>query len=159
MRIFFIGCLTLLGIMLCITDFSYGHGLAYFSVLEHGYGFAWNLLILFVGVATGSYLMQDLVQEGQENYNLYRNMFSKWESTRDKWKALEDKFISLQLERDELRLARQTHVEKLKRLEDVQDMIQAVERQYGGRGQTTVDLTSYREIKASLWKDVFGYGK
>ena len=97
MRIFFIGCLTLLGIMLCITDFSYGQGLAYFSVLEHGYGFAWNLLILFVGVATGSYLMQDLVQEGQENYNLYRNMFSKWESTRDKWKALEDKFISLQL--------------------------------------------------------------
>ena len=96
MRIFFIGCLTFLGIGLCILDFSYGQGLAYFSVLEHGYGFAWNLLILFVGVATGSYLMQDLVQEGQENYLLYRKMFSKWESTRDKWKSLED-ILSLSL--------------------------------------------------------------
>ena len=158
MRIFFIGCLTLLGIMLCITDFSFGQGLAYFSVLEHGTGFAWNLLILFVGVALGSYLMQDLVEQGQENYRLYNNMFSKWTTTKKAKNDLEDKFISLQLERDDLRLARQTHIEKLKRLEDIQDMIRAIESQYGGRGQTTVDLTSYKEVKASLWKDVFGYG-
>jgi hypothetical protein len=38
-------------------------------------------------------------------------------------------------------------------------MIRAIDIQYGGRNQKTVDLTQHREIKEQLWKEVFNYGK
>ena len=38
-------------------------------------------------------------------------------------------------------------------------MIRAIETQYGGRSQTTVNLTEYLQAKDSIWDKVFRYGK
>ena len=70
----------------------------------------------------------------------------------NKLKELEDKYSKLQTERD-------VHIYDLNRVEQIEDMIRAIETQYGGRSQTTVNLTEYLQAKDSIWEKVFRYGK
>jgi len=161
MRILYIGCLTLIGIFFCFTDLHFTSNGVFIDRINAPYlgGFIWNLATLTIGVFTGSALMGHLVEGYYKYYDLYTTSKSSLIDARDRLKKLEDKYIALGLQRDELRLDKHNHSDKLKRLEDVRDMIRAIDIQYGGRNQKTVDLTQHREIKEQLWKEVFNYGK
>ena len=161
MRIFYIGCLTLLGVVMCFTQLNiFNGGVVVEQIVAPTLPtFIWNIITLLVGVITGTVLMGNLVEGYYEYYDLYGQQKKVLIDARDRIKKLEDKFIALGLERDELKIEKTTHSKKLQRLEDVQDMIRAIENQYGGRSQTTVDLSQYKKIKSELWKEVFYYGK
>ena len=154
MRIFLIGCLTLLGLVLCFTQLTIFHGGVSVQEIDAPTlpKFIWNLATLMTGIFLGSMLMQNLVEGYYKYYDLFQKQKEVLIDARDRLKTLEDKYSKLQTERD-------VHIYDLHRIEQIEDMIRAIETQYGGRSQTTVDLTEYLEAKKSIWDKVFSYGK
>jgi len=112
----------------------------------------WNLSTLTIGIFIGSALMGNLVEGYYKYYDLFQNQKDVLINARNRLKILEDKYSNLQTERD-------IHIYDLNRVEQIEDMIRAIERQHGGRSQTTVNLTEYLEAKDSIWEKVFRYGK
>ncbi len=154
MRIFIIGCLTLIGLALCFTQLTIFNG--GISVQEIDAPtlptFIWNLATLMVGIFLGSMLMQNLVEDYYKYFDLFQKQKDVLDDARHRLKTLEDKYTKIQTERD-------VHIYDLHRIEQIEDMIRAIETQYGGRSQTTVNLTEYLEAKQSLWEKVYRYGK
>jgi hypothetical protein len=98
MRIFGIIMLTLLGVMLSIV--SVNGGFQGFNLVGfNGVSFLLNILILFVGVGTGSLLMNDINQLYLKYYNAYHK--------------LRDEHEKLTLQKDELRLDAIVHFDKI----------------------------------------------
>ena len=112
----------------------------------------WNLTTLSIGIFIGSALMGNLVEGYYKYYDLFLNQKDVLDNARNRLKELEDKYSKLQTERD-------VHIYDLNRVEQIEDMIRAIETQYGGRSQTTVNLTEYLQAKDSIWEKVFRYGK
>jgi hypothetical protein len=121
MRIFGIFALTILGVYLSIIsvngslqDFSLV-GVSPFGIT----GFAINILILFVGVATGVLLLSDYSDRATEYYNKYY--------------ALVEKHEKLKGQRDELRL------DAIRNFDRIFQEIKALRKQKG------LDLRTYSE--------------
>ena len=154
MRIFYIMCLTILGLFLVFTQliiFNGGVSIQQISMPMLP-TMIWNLVTLTIGIFIGSALMGNLVEGYYKYYDLFQNQKSVLINARDRLKTLEDKYSKLQTERD-------VHIYDLNRVEQIEDMIRAIETQYGGRSQTTVNLTEYLQAKDSIWDKVFRYGK
>ena len=154
MRIFYIMCLTIIGLFLVFTQliiFNGGVSIQQISMPMLP-TMIWNLVTLTIGIFIGSALMGNLVEGYYKYYDLFQNQKSVLINARDRLKDLEDKYSKLQTERD-------VHIYDLNRVEQIEDMIRAIETQYGGRSQTTVNLTEYLQAKDSIWEKVFRYGK
>ena len=154
MRIFYIMCLTILGLFLVFTQLIIFNGGVSIQQIDAPMLpiMIWNLSTLTIGIFIGSALMGNLVEGYYKYYDLFQNQKDVLINARDRLKTLEDKYSKLQTERD-------VHIYDLNRVEQIEDMIRAIERQHGGRSQTTVNLTEYLEAKDSIWDKVFRYGK
>ena len=154
MRIFYIMCLTILGLFLVFTQLTIFNGGVRIQQIDAPMlpTMIWNLTTLSIGIFIGSALMGNLVEGYYKYYDLFQNQKSVLINARDRLKDLEDKYSKLQTERD-------VHIYDLNRVEQIEDMIRAIETQYGGRSQTTVNLTEYLQAKDSIWDKVFRYGK
>ena len=154
MRIFYIMCLTILGLFCVFTQLTIFNGGVRIQQINAPMlpTMIWNLSTLTIGIFIGSALMGNLVEGYYKYYDLFQNQKSVLINARDRLKELEDKYSKLQTERD-------VHIYDLNRVEQIEDMIRAIERQHGGRSQTTVNLTEYLEAKDSIWDKVFRYGK
>ena len=154
MRIFYIMCLTILGLFFVFTQLTIFNGGVSIQEIDAPMlpTMIWNLSTLTIGIFIGSALMGNLVEGYYKYYDLFQNQKSVLINARDRLKTLEDKYSKLQTERD-------VHIYDLHRIEQIEDMIRAIETQYGGRSQTTVNLTEYLEAKQSLWEKVYRYGK
>ena len=154
MRIFYIMCLTILGLFFVFTQLTIFNGGVSIQQIDAPMlpTMIWNLSTLTIGIFIGSALMGNLVEGYYKYYDLFQNQKDVLINARDRLKTLEDKYSKLQTERD-------VHIYDLNRVEQIEDMIRAIERQHGGRSQTTVNLTEYLEAKDSIWEKVFRYGK
>ena len=154
MRIFYIMCLTILGLFLVFTQLTIFNGGVSIQQIDAPMlpTMIWNLTTLSIGIFIGSALMGNLVEGYYKYYDLFQNQKSVLINARDRLKELEDKYSKLQTERD-------VHIYDLNRVQQIEDMIRAIETQYGGRSQTTVNLTEYLQAKDSIWDKVFRYGK
>ena len=154
MRIFYIMCLTILGLFLVFTQLTIFNGGVSIQQIDAPMlpTMIWNLTTLSIGIFIGAALMGNLVEGYYKYYDLFQNQKSVLINARDRLKDLEDKYSKLQTERD-------VHIYDLNRVEQIEDMIRAIETQYGGRSQTTVNLTEYLQAKDSIWDKVFRYGK
>tara|TARA_X000001382_G_C3147859_1_gene171894 strand:- start:691 stop:1155 length:465 start_codon:yes stop_codon:yes gene_type:complete len=154
MRIFYIGCLTLIGLFFVFTQLTIFNGGVSIQVIDAPTlpTFIWNLATLLIGVITGTILMGNLVEGYYKYYDLFQNQKEVLFNARDRLKDIENKYSALQVEKD-------LHILALQKAEQIDDMVRAIEIQYGGRSQTKVDLTEYLEAKKQLWKEVFNYGK
>ena len=154
MRIFYIMCLTILGLFFVFTQLTIFNGGVSIQQIDAPMlpTMIWNLSTLTIGIFIGSALMGNLVEGYYKYYDLFQNQKDVLINARDRLKTLEDKYSKLQTERD-------VHIYDLNRVEQIEDMIRAIERQHGGRSQTTVNLTEYLEAKDSIWDKVFRYGK
>ena len=154
MRIFYIMCLTIIGLFFVFTQLTIFNGGVSIQQIDAPMlpTMIWNLTTLSIGIFIGSALMGNLVEGYYKYYDLFQNQKSVLINARDRLKDLEDKYSKLQTERD-------VHIYDLNRVEQIEDMIRAIETQYGGRSQTTVNLTEYLEAKDSIWDKVFRYGK
>jgi len=90
--------LTLLGVMLSMLSVTNGFQ-AFNLVGYNGVSFLLNILILFIGVATGTVLMGDINKLYLEYYNKYFR--------------LREEHDKLTLQRDELRLDAIVHFDKI----------------------------------------------
>ena len=154
MRIFYICCLTILGLFLVFTQliiFNGGVSIQQISMPMLP-TMIWNLVTLTIGIFIGSALMGNLVEGYYKYYDLFQNQKSVLINARDRLKDIENKYSAIQVEKD-------LHILALQKAEQIDDMVRAIEIQYGGRSQTKVDLTEYIEAKQQLWKEVFNYGK
>lgn len=154
MRIFYIMCLTIIGLFFVFTQLTIFNGGVSIQQIDAPMLpiMIWNLSTLTIGIFIGSALMGNLVEGYYKYYDLFQNQKSVLINARDRLKDLEDKYSKLQTERD-------VHIYDLNRVEQIEDMIRAIETQYGGRSQTTVNLTEYLQAKDSIWEKVFRYGK
>ena len=154
MRIFYIMCLTILGLFLVFTQLTIFNGGVSIQQIDAPMlpTMIWNLTTLSIGIFIGSALMGNLVEGYYKYYDLFHKQKDVLINARDRLKDLEDKYSKLQTERD-------VHIYDLNRVEQIEDMIRAIETQYGGRSQTTVNLTEYLQAKDSIWEKVFRYGK
>ena len=154
MRIFYIMCLTIIGLFFVFTQLTIFNGGVSIQQIDAPMlpTMIWNLTTLSIGIFIGSALMGNLVEGYYKYYDLFQNQKSVLINARDRLKDLEDKYSKLQTERD-------VHIYDLNRVEQIEDMIRAIETQYGGRSQTTVNLTEYLQAKDSIWDKVFRYGK
>ena len=154
MRIFYIMCLTIIGLFFVFTQLTIFNGGVSIQQIDAPMlpTMVWNLVTLTIGIFIGSALMGNLVEGYYKYYDLFQNQKSVLINARDRLKDLEDKYSKLQTERD-------VHIYDLNRVEQIEDMIRAIETQYGGRSQTTVNLTEYLQAKDSIWDKVFRYGK
>ena len=154
MRIFYIMCLTILGLFLVFTQLTIFNGGVSIQQIDAPMlpTMIWNLTTLSIGIFIGSALMGNLVEGYYKYYDLFLNQKDVLDNARNRLKELEDKYSKLQTERD-------VHIYDLNRVEQIEDMIRAIETQYGGRSQTTVNLTEYLQAKDSIWEKVFRYGK
>ena len=154
MRIFYIMCLTILGLFLVFTQLTIFNGGVSIQQIDAPMlpTMIWNLTTLSIGIFIGSALMGNLVEGYYKYYDLFLNQKDVLDNARNRLKELEDKYSKLQTERD-------VHIYDLNRVEQIEDMIRAIETQYGGRSQTTVNLTEYLQAKDSIWDKVFRYGK
>ena len=154
MRIFYIMCLTIIGLFFVFTQLTIFNGGVSIQQIDAPMlpTMIWNLTTLSIGIFIGSALMGNLVEGYYKYYDLFQNQKSVLINARDRLKDLEDKYSKLQTERD-------VHIYDLNSVEQIEDMIRAIETQYGGRSQTTVNLTEYLQAKASIWDKVFRYGK
>ena len=154
MRIFYIMCLTIIGLFFVFTQLTIFNGGVSIQQIDAPMlpAMIWNLSTLTIGIFIGSALMGNLVEGYYKYYDLFQNQKSVLINARDRLKELEDKYSKLQTERD-------VHIYDLNRVEQIEDMIRAIESQHGGRSQTTVNLTEYLEAKDSIWDKVFRYGK
>ena len=154
MRIFYIMCLTIIGLFFVFTQLTIFNGGVSIQQIDAPMlpAMIWNLSTLTIGIFIGSALMGNLVEGYYKYYDLFQNQKSVLINARDRLKDLEDKYSKLQTERD-------VHIYDLNRVEQIEDMIRAIETQYGGRSQTTVNLTEYLQAKDSIWDKVFRYGK
>ena len=154
MRIFYIMCLTIIGLFFVFTQLTIFNGGVSIQQIDAPMlpTMIWNLTTLSIGIFIGSALMGNLVEGYYKYYDLFQNQKSVLINARDRLKTLEDKYSKLQTERD-------VHIYDLNRVEQIEDMIRAIETQYGGRSQTTVNLTEYLQAKDSIWDKVFRYGK
>ncbi len=118
MRIFGIFALTGLGVMLSMV--SVNGGFQEFTLEGIGFtGFAMNILILFVGVATGVLLLLDISDRATEYY--------------DKYYSLVEEHERLKGQRDELRL------DAIRNFDRIFQEIKALKKQKG------LDLRTYSE--------------
>ena len=154
MRIFYIMCLTIIGLFFVFTQLTIFNGGVSIQQIDAPMlpTMIWNLSTLTIGIFIGSALMGNLVEGYYKYYDLFQNQKDVLINARDRLKILEDKYSKLQTERD-------VHIYDLNRVEQIEDMIRAIETQYGGRSQTTVNLTEYLQAKDSIWDKVFRYGK
>ena len=154
MRIFYIMCLTIIGLFFVFTQLTIFNGGVSIQQIDEPMlpAMIWNLSTLSIGIFIGSALMGNLVEGYYKYYDLFLNQKDVLDNARHRLKTLEDKYSKLQTERD-------VHIYDLHRIEQIEDMIRAIERQHGGRSQTTVNLTEYLEAKQSLWEKVYRYGK
>ena len=154
MRIFYIMCLTIIGLFFVFTQLTIFNGGVSIQQIDAPMlpTMIWNLSTLTIGIFIGSALMGNLVEGYYKYYDLFQNQKDVLINARNRLKILEDKYSNLQTERD-------IHIYDLNRVEQIEDMIRAIERQHGGRSQTTVNLTEYLEAKDSIWEKVFRYGK
>ena len=75
MRIFIIGCLTLIGLVLCFTQLTIFNGGVSVQEIDAPTlpTFIWNLATLMTGIFLGSMLMQNLVEGYYKYYDLLKN--------------------------------------------------------------------------------------